>query len=125
MAIAIDALNESLSGDLDVPLRIGIGLHSGIAIVGELGYGASRSLTAIGDSVNTASRLEPMTKDFVCELVVSDDLAKRAGIDLSNWPAHEIAVRGRTTALVVTAIEDAALLPAPVKAGNGAPVAAQ
>lgn len=125
MAIAIDALNESLSGDLDVPLRIGIGLHSGVAIVGELGYGASRSLTAIGDSVNTASRLEPMTKDFGCELVVSDDLARRAGIDLSNWPAHEIAVRGRTTALVVRAIEDAALLPAPAKAGTGAPVAAQ
>lgn len=125
MAIAIDALNESLSGDLDVPLRIGIGLHSGVAIVGELGYGASRSLTAIGDSVNTASRLEPMTKDFGCELVVSDDLAKRAGIDLSNWPAHEIAVRGRTTALVVRAIEDAALLPATAKAGTGAPVAAQ
>lgn len=120
MAIAIDALNESLSGDLEVPLRIGIGLHSGLAIVGELGYGASRSLTAIGDSVNTASRLETMTKDFACELVVSDDLAKRAGIDLSQWPAHEIAVRGRSNALIVRAIEDAALLSAPERPARGA-----
>ena len=111
MALAIDALNESLSGDLEVPLRIGIGLHAGVAIVGELGYGASRSLTAIGDSVNTASRLEPMTKQFACELVVSDDLAALAQVDLSAWPAHEIEVRGRTGALVVRAVEDAALLP--------------
>jgi adenylate cyclase len=125
MAIAIDALNDSLSGDLDVPLRIGIGLHAGVAIVGELGYGASRSLTAIGDSVNTASRLETMTKDFACELVVSDDLARMAMIDLSNWPAHEISVRGRTTAMTVRAIEDAALLPPPVVPARKRPVAAQ
>lgn len=111
MALAIDALNESLSGDLDAPLRIGIGLHAGIAIVGEMGYGATRSLTAIGDSVNTASRLEPMTKQFSCELVVSDDLARLAGVDLSEWPAHDIEVRGRTTALTVRAVEDAAMLP--------------
>lgn len=111
MALAIDALNESLSGDLDAPLRIGIGLHAGIAIVGEMGYGATRSLTAIGDSVNTASRLEPMTKQFSCELVVSDDLARLAGVDLSEWPAHDIEVRGRSTALTVRAVEDAAMLP--------------
>lgn len=115
MALAIDALNESLSGDLDAPLRIGIGLHFGVAIVGDMGYGATSSLTAIGDSVNTASRLEPMTKEFACELVVSDDLARRAGVDLSAWPAHEIAIRGRTSALVVRAIEDAALLPQPAR----------
>ncbi|MGE0151255.1 MAG: adenylate/guanylate cyclase domain-containing protein [Reyranellaceae bacterium] len=112
MALAIDALNESLTGDLPAPLRIGIGLHAGVAIVGELGYGSGRSLTAIGDSVNIASRLETMTKEFACELVVSDDLARLAQIDLSAWPPHEIAVRGRTTALVVRAIDDAALLPA-------------
>ncbi|MGE0657933.1 MAG: adenylate/guanylate cyclase domain-containing protein [Reyranellaceae bacterium] len=118
MALAIDALNESLSGDLDAPLRIGIGLHAGIAIVGEMGYGATRSLTAIGDSVNTASRLEPMTKQFSCELVVSDDLAILAGVDLSEWPAHDIEVRGRTTALTVRAVEDAAMLPAPPESGS-------
>ncbi len=111
MALALDQLNESLSGDLDVPLRIGIGVHSGLAIVGELGYGTGRTLTAIGDTVNTASRLESMTKDYKCEVILSDDLIATAGIDIGDWPSHEIAVRGRSGALVVRAITDGAFLP--------------
>ena len=59
----LDDLNEALSGDLDQPLRIGIGLHAGPAIVGEMGYGGA-PVTAIGDTVNTASRLESLTKEF-------------------------------------------------------------
>ncbi len=113
MAVALDQLNESLTSDLDVPLRIGIGVHIGLAIVGELGYGSSRALTAIGDTVNTASRLEALTKDYQCEVIVSDDLVAAAGMDLHDWPSHDIAVRGRTGALTVRAIDDGAFLPAP------------
>ncbi|HSI00980.1 MAG TPA: adenylate/guanylate cyclase domain-containing protein, partial [Reyranella sp.] len=90
MAIALDDLNEAMSGDLDQPLRIGIGLHSGPAIVGEMGYERAASLTAIGDTVNTASRLESMTKELRVELVVSQELLDRAGVDLSVAPMHEV-----------------------------------
>ena len=69
MALALDDLNEALSGDLDQPLRIGIGLHSGPTIVGQMGYERATQLTAIGDTVNTASRLEALTKEFGVELV--------------------------------------------------------
>ena len=51
-------LNRELSDELDEPLRIGIGIHAGPAIVGEMGHGRAAALTAIGDTVNTASRLE-------------------------------------------------------------------
>jgi adenylate cyclase len=113
-------LNESLSGDLDLPLRIGIGVHIGVAIVGELGYGATRALTAIGDTVNTASRLESLTKEYKCEVILSDDLIATAGIDIGDWPAHEISVRGRSGNLVVRAITDGALLPEPPPNGRAA-----
>ena len=88
-------LNRQLAGELDEPLRIGIGIHAGPAIIGEMGYGAATGLTAIGDSVNTASRLETLTKDYGAQLVFSEDVARFAGIDTAGLASHEIAVRGR------------------------------
>ncbi len=84
MAEKLDELNAHLSNELSEPLRIGIGVHTGVVIVGELGWGQATSITAIGDAVNTASRLEGMTKELKSQLVVSQPLAKIAGIDLSD-----------------------------------------
>jgi adenylate cyclase len=107
MAQALDELNRALAQDLAEPLRIGIGIHSGPVIVGEMGYGRARTLTAIGDAVNTASRLESASKEFHAQLMVSDDVAKRAGVNLSTFDRHEIEVRGRTTALPIWVIPSA------------------
>ncbi len=107
MAEALDDLNEALSGDLDQPLRIGIGLHSGPTIVGEMGYERATQLTAIGDTVNIASRLESLTKDFAVELVVSQELLDRADIDLAAYQSHDVEIRGRQERLAVRAIKKA------------------
>ena len=107
MAVALDDLNAALSDDLDQPLRIGIGLHAGPAIVGEMGFERTSSLTAIGDAVNTASRLETLTKDFGVELVVSQDLLDRAGIDVPDAARHEVEIRGRQGRLAVRAVSRA------------------
>jgi len=108
----LDELNASLGAELDRPLRIGIGIHCGPAIVGEMGYGNAASITAIGDAVNTASRLETLTKNFACELVVSDETVSRAGLDLSGCPLHEIEIRGKREMLAVRIVDRAAELPA-------------
>lgn len=71
----LEDLNRSLENDLDRPLRIGIGIHCGSVILGEMGYGRATAMTAIGDSVNTASRLEALTKEFKAELVLSEPVA--------------------------------------------------
>lgn len=112
MALALDDLNEAMSGDLDLPLRIGIGIHAGPAIVGEMGYARAAQITAIGDTVNTASRLESMTKEFAVELVVSQELLDRAGVDLGEAPLHEVEIRGRQSRLAVRAVAKAADLTA-------------
>ncbi|HJN59432.1 MAG TPA: hypothetical protein QF630_00160, partial [Alphaproteobacteria bacterium] len=46
-------------------------------------------------AVNTASRLEQATKQFGCQLVVSEQLAERAGMNLGEHPLHDLKVRGR------------------------------
>ena len=113
MATALEELSRELAVELDEPLRMGIGLHLGHAIVGEMGHGRAVSLTAIGDTVNVASRLEALTKELGCRLIVSERLARRAGIDLAAFPLHEVDLRGRTGSLAVRLVADASLLPEP------------
>ena len=111
MSERLEELNRSLSGELDQPLRIGIGIHVGSTIVGEMGYGSVTAITAIGDAVNTASRLETLTKEYGCELVVSEETVLRAGLDLSAFPRAEIEIRGRREMLVVRTLASAAEVP--------------
>jgi adenylate cyclase len=113
MGAELAALNQSLAGDLEQPLRLGIGIHAGAAIVGEMGYAHAMAVTAVGDAVNIASRLEAMTKDFDAQLVVSEDAARHAGLDLSNFPSQQVEVRGRREPLTVRVVGDVAQLPGP------------
>jgi adenylate cyclase len=120
MAAALDTLNQTLADELPEPLRIGIGIHVGPAIVGEMGYGRAKSVTAIGDAVNTASRLEGLCKSLGAQLVVSDAVAQHAGIDLSAFQARETEVRGKRAAVTIRVIATALDLP---EAHDAAPAA--
>ena len=113
MAKALRDLNRLLESDLPAPLRIGIGIHIGPAIVGEMGYAAATSVTAVGDTVNTASRLEAMSKQFGAQLVVSAEVASEADADLTAWRREAVAVRGRREPLAVFIVGDAGELPGP------------
>jgi adenylate cyclase len=94
-------LNQDLASELSQPLRLGIGVHSGHVIVGDMGYGDATGLTAIGDVVNTASRLESLTKEHDCQLVVSADTARLAQLSLDDLPRATLSIRGRTQAIEV------------------------
>jgi adenylate cyclase len=106
MVAGIETLNAELAVELPAPLRIGIGIHTGAAIVGRMGYGDSAQLTAIGDTVNVAARLEQLTKEYACALVMSEDVGTRAGIDVSAFPRHELTVRNRAGVLAVRVVDD-------------------
>lgn len=107
----LEVLNRDLASELSDPLRIGIAIHAGPAIVGEMGYKQVVGVTAIGDAVNTASRLETMTKEFGVQLVVSGDLEKLAGADLSSFEQREIEVRGRKDQMSLRLVKNAVELP--------------
>jgi len=79
----------------------------GRAVVGEMGYGDTRYLTAVGDTVHVASRLEALTKEYECELVVSEQVLSRAGLAGADYPQHELTVRNREAPLRVAVVAEA------------------
>jgi adenylate cyclase len=127
-AIAIAArlaqMNAAFAHDLGQPLRAGIGIHAGDAIVGTMGPPATPLLSALGDTVNVASRLEAETKRRRCMLVVSSACARAAALDLSGFPEHTVTVRGRSEPVTYHAIADPATLTALLAAADRAAPAA-
>jgi adenylate cyclase len=112
MALALEAFNAQHHAELKAPFRIGIGIHFGPAIVGEMGFPPALSLTAIGDTVNTASRLESATKEENCQLLISETVALGAELPGDVGRRCEISLRGREQRLIAIAIDNAAALPA-------------
>jgi len=122
MVRSVATLSEALAADLPEPLRIGIGIHTGPAVVGRMGYGEAVYLTAVGDTVHVASRLEALTKDYDCELVVSEAVARRAGVATEGLPRHELTLRNRAEPLAVLVVRSAAALVPAATAREGARV---
>jgi len=102
----LSELNLTLVEEMEEPLRTGLGIHTGPAVVGRMGRGVALYLTAVGDTVHVASRLEELTKVYGCQLVISDQVAVRAGLDMSAFPCHELTVRNRRDPLVIRTIDD-------------------
>lgn len=103
-------LNETLGTELGQSLRMGIGIHCGEAIVGTMGPPDAPTLSAVGDNVNIAARLEALTKTYDCPVVISRAVAESAGLDLSRFGAHTAPIRGRDSELDIIAIDDMAAL---------------
>jgi len=106
----LDRLSEELAAEIPAPLKVAIGIHAGPAIVGAMGYGGTMTVTAIGDTVNVASRLESAAKEFNAAIVVSDAVVELSGLDLSDYEAREIAIRGSTRPLHVRVVPQGSVL---------------
>ncbi len=94
-------LNSQLMQEFGIDLEVAIGVHFGPAILGMVGYGKVASLTAIGDTVNVASRLETAAKQFNVALAVSEAVMLLAELPHAGVTTRRIALRGRRLEMTV------------------------
>jgi adenylate cyclase len=99
MRKALESLNETRIARGQPPISIGMGLHAGKAISGTIGSDERMEYTVIGNTVNTASRVEASTKAFGSDLLVTDSVIELVGEDFKTELAGAAEVKGRSEAL--------------------------
>jgi adenylate cyclase len=77
MLASVDELNRERKSRDEPPIRISIGLHYGQVVLGDIGLNRLE-FAVIGTTVNAASRLESLTREFGCAMIASDDLVQQA-----------------------------------------------
>lgn len=102
MLARLERLNAQWAEREDrVPLQIGIGLHTGEAAIGNVGSWRRAQYTAIGDTVNTASRIEALTKEFGAQLLLSETTAEIVGGKAPLIELGSAELKGREQAIRV------------------------
>lgn len=109
---ALAAFNQALTAEGAPALRIGIGLHLGDLVLGEIGAAGNAPRTIIGETVNAASRLEAATKDLSVELLVSQEVLQAAQVETSALNLITLDLRGVARPVLALAVPRAINLPA-------------
>jgi len=119
ISTALSEFNTKLVEEGGTPVAIGIGLHLGDLGLGEIGAAGNAPRTLIGDSVNTASRLESQTKELGVELLISASLLQAAGHATDGLSLCVLQLRGVSEPLAALPVKQATALPQLLATGQG------
>jgi adenylate cyclase len=100
IAQALDQFNADLATEGQKPVAIGIGAHLGDVVLGEIGAAGQAPRTLIGDTVNTASRIEGATKEHQVQALISAPLLEAAGIEVASDRMIALELRGLSAPLL-------------------------
>jgi len=87
-------------GRKHIPLKVGLGLNTGPAVVGNMGSEQRFDYSVLGDTVNTASRLEGQSKGYGVKIVIGEETWKQVP-DMATLELDWIKVKGKTEAVVI------------------------
>lgn len=103
-------MNHQFASEVVEPIQYGIGIHAGVVIVGDIGFRGHTVFTALGDAVNVASRLQDLTKELDCKVVVSEEVCKTAGPAGDALTRRDVAIRRHDGAMAVRTAVDPTVL---------------
>ena len=101
MQEALPAFNAGLREELGLELRIGVGVHTGKAFVGNMGTADFINYTLIGDNVNLASRLEGLCPQYGAGIVISEETRQACGESFAYQCLDSIRVKGKTRPVTI------------------------
>ncbi len=105
MRQALAAFNDERIARAEAPITIGIGLHTGECVVGNIGTSVRLDYTAVGDVVNTASRLEGLTKEYEVDVLMSQETYREVSGWVDTRAIECVGLRGKNSKLDVYVLE--------------------
>ncbi len=101
MIVEVERFNAEQARRAGVQIRIGIGLHTGPLIAGNIGSDRKMEYTVIGDTVNVASRVESLNKELKTQILITQDTYDAAGRAFEVRPMPPVSVKGKQQKLQV------------------------
>jgi adenylate cyclase len=105
MRHVLEGMRERFQIERQVDLKIGIGINTGVALVGNIGSNQRMEFTAIGDTVNLGSRLESANKEFNTDIIVSEYTYVAARTQFRFRSLGPLSIRGREEPVSAYAVE--------------------
>jgi len=111
MGRVLELLNSEMRGVLPIPIRAGIGIHSGRVVLARIGDGIhEHEVRAIGDTLSIASALENASKDFLADCLISKETADASGFRFESFIIREVPIESGQMIVQAYAIPDAGRL---------------
>ncbi|GAB4067022.1 adenylate/guanylate cyclase domain-containing protein [Ancylobacter sonchi] len=111
MSKVLDLLNSEMRGALPIPIRAGIGIHTGPVVLARIGDGLQNSvMRAIGSTVAFSVGLEAASKEFLADYVIAVSTAEASGYDFTDHSVRDVVVDAHNTTVPAYAVSDRAAL---------------